>query len=78
MFWLKYHCNQILFIQSISGVARIDVYMGGSGALDNLVYNLVGAGTNSKPLMQGPLLAWSAVSSISTGRLSLDPSGPCG
>ncbi|MDC1286486.1 PEP-CTERM sorting domain-containing protein [Gammaproteobacteria bacterium] len=33
--------DQILFNQGVTGVARIDVYMGGSGAIDNLVYNVV-------------------------------------
>ena len=33
--------NQILFDQGVSGIKRIEVYFGGSGALDNLKYNVV-------------------------------------
>jgi len=33
--------NQVVFGQGLSGIARIDIYMGGSGAVDNLVYNVV-------------------------------------
>lgn len=33
--------DQVLFAQGISGVGRIDVYLGGSGAVDNLVYSVV-------------------------------------
>jgi hypothetical protein len=33
--------DQVLFGQGLMGIGRIEVYMGGSGAIDNLVYNVV-------------------------------------
>jgi len=33
--------DQVLFGQGLTGIGRIDVYMGGSGAIDNLVYSVV-------------------------------------
>ena len=33
--------DQVLFGQGLTGIARIEVYMGGSGAVDNLTYNVV-------------------------------------